>query len=475
MSHHKPDPNKNVNLTIDGLPVTVPEGTRILEAARKAGIFIPTLCEHPDLCKRAVCRVCVVEGDGRGKLFAACASDVWEGANIVTNNARLAGIRKTIVELILANHPQECLTCIRSKNCELQSLAETLGIRESVFRREAMGSKPPVTESMTLVRDMAKCVKCGRCVEACQEVQTVHAINSSFRGIHYEISAPYGQSLTDGACVFCGQCSHVCPVGALYERDQSAEAWAALGSAERKAAVRIDSAIGAAFDEALGLPAGTVSTGKLVTALKRLGFGRVLNANIAAQSAVNELCGELLKRVQQGAKLPLIAGCWQGLPRFVENCCGDLANHVYSCSQPPDYEATIAVEPCLAKKYSTHAITLTVRETARMFTLAGIDFINLDESPFDEPAETGSEDSRQIVFHAIEGQNGVEGAELNIKGSKVQLLIVHGLGNARTIMESIRRGTCDAVFVEILCCPGSRAGCRPLSPALADALCNTNE
>jgi len=317
MSHHKPDPNKNVNLTIDGIPVTVPEGTRILEAARKVDVHIPTLCDHPDLCKRTVCRLCVVECDGRGKLIAACANDVWEGVSIVTHNARLLSIRKMIIELLLANHPQDCLSCIRSTNCTLQSLAADFGIRESPFRHDAADLRPPVTESATLVRDMAKCVKCGRCVEACQEVQTIRAINTSHRGTHYEISAPYGQALADGACVFCGQCAAVCPVGAIYEHDQSAEAWIALNDKDRRVAVQFSPSLSETIDNALNLPAGTATPGRIVTALKRLGFDQVLNAQSFADAATAEEHNELSNRISGGTTPP--CPLLPAVPRAVSN------------------------------------------------------------------------------------------------------------------------------------------------------------
>lgn len=223
MSHHKPDPNVKVNLTINGTPVTVPEGTRILEAAKQANVKIPTLCEHPDLCKRGLCRICVVEADGRGKLIAACANDVWEGVKIVTNNLRLLNIRKTIVELILANHPQDCLTCVRNTKCELQTLAAEMNIRkvpyESVVQQEkeiAEEGKNDKGEIVTLVRDMDKCVKCCRCVEACQNVEKIGAINTSYRSKNFSITTPFNQSLKESNCNMCGKCAEVCPVGAIY-------------------------------------------------------------------------------------------------------------------------------------------------------------------------------------------------------------------------------------------------------------------
>jgi len=224
----------NINLTIDGKPVSVPKGTTILEAAKKVNIKIPVLCEHPALERRAICRVCVVEADGGSKLLAACANNVWEGANIVTNNQRLLMIRKTIVELILANHPHDCLSCIRNKTCELQELAEHYGLFASSFENDAPESEP-VIESDTLVRNMARCVKCNRCVEVCQNIQTIGAINTSHRSHDFEISTAYKQHLEDTPCVFCGGCAIVCPVGAIYRHDQTRDVWTAIKNEKIKA------------------------------------------------------------------------------------------------------------------------------------------------------------------------------------------------------------------------------------------------
>jgi len=224
MSHHKPDPNVKVNLFINGVPITVPEGTRILEAARQAQIKIPTLCEHPDLCRRGLCRICVVEADGRGKLIAACANDVWEGVKIVTNNLRLLNVRKTIMELILANHPQDCLSCEKNKKCELQKLAAELYIRETPFEQVSESAQPEIIETeknvkgetVTLVRDMDKCIKCCRCVEVCQNVKSIGAINTANRSTKFKITTPYKQSLKESNCNFCGDCANVCPVAAIW-------------------------------------------------------------------------------------------------------------------------------------------------------------------------------------------------------------------------------------------------------------------
>jgi len=409
---HKPDPNKSVNLTIDGVPVTVPEGTRILEAAKKANVKIPTLCEHPDLCKRAVCRICVVECDGRGKLIAACANDVWEGVSVVTNNLRLFDTRKTILELILANHPQDCLTCIRNKKCELQDLAAEYGIRESSFAGNDSGGKP-VIESDTIVRGMDKCVKCGRCVEACQEEQTIRAINTSRRSHEYGISAPYNQPLAESGCVFCGRCAEVCPVGAIYEHDRTAEVWASLNDKERRVIAQVSSGFDCALKKELALDCenkDAVTIGKIVTALKTLGFDKVYDGKVSAEISESELSEELQKRIgnggkQQGTLLPMISGNSEGVYLFIKNFYPDLAGHLalsrsprrifaeaikgeYAAAEKAENSGVLAVSfvQSIAGKYGAGGkadMAVTAAELARMINLAGIDIAGLSESPFD--------------------------------------------------------------------------------------------
>jgi len=470
MSHYKPDPNKSVNLNIDGIPVTVPEGTTILEAARKINVQIPTLCDHPDLRRRAVCRLCVVECDGRGKLVAACANDVWEGVNIVTNNARLVGIRKTIIELMLANHPQDCLGCVKNTKCELQSLAARFGIRASPFHRESL--KNEISQKIhtrqenhtrqkihtlnatnpqreiaggTLVRDMDKCVKCGRCVETCMEIHTVRAINTSHRSVNYEISTPYEQALEDGPCVFCGECAEVCPVGAIYPHDQSAEVWATLNSGKQMVA-QLSPSMASALSAEFNLPNESITVGKIITALKLIGFSHVYDACIFRDTVVHEQISELNVMYKNSYRLPMISCCSQSAVKFVKEFYPDLVDHLYTGKTPQQvFEDVgvskiihISITSCIATKFEitqseNTGFALTAGELAAILRTAGIDIKNLTESSFDSPGDASTEN-------------------INTPG----ILTVNGLANARVIMDSIRMGECHASLVRIMCC---RNGC----------------
>jgi len=448
MSHHQPDPNKNINLTIDGIPVTVPEGTRILEAAKKANINIPVLCEHPELCKRALCRICVVEFDGRPKLITACGNDVWEGVNIVTKNERLFYVRKTILEMILAAHPQNCLFCVRNKSCELQTLAAQYGITSSSFGNEP-DEIPPVIESQTLVRDMSKCVKCNRCVEVCQEVQRIGAINTSRRSHEYEIRTAFNQALEDVSCVFCGGCAAVCPVGAIYEYDQTDEVRKALNDSGVKTAAQIYADFVTLFEkEFASVTAGKpLSIGQLIAAIRLLGFDKVYDAAITENAVNSEIYDEVQSRKKSGEKLqgllckPIISGYAEGVTRFIKNFYPDLAENLTSAKSLRRQFAnlikadtlnitTVSFVSSAAQKYTASPsktdFTLTAPELARMIKTAGIVIETLPEEQFD-------------AFDCEIPSAGV-----------VKKVTVRGYAEARKEMEAIHKGECDAEWVEVL-------------------------
>jgi len=444
------DTVNNINLTIDGIPVAVPRGTTLLEAAKKANITIPILCEHPGLNRRAICRLCVVEADGGSKLLAACANTVWEGANIVTNNQRLFMVRKTIIELILANHPQDCLSCVRSKNCELQTLAVSFGLFASSFGNEAK-KNTPIIESDTLVRDMDKCVKCNRCVEACQEVQTIRAINTSHRSYDYEITTAYKQTLNDTPCVFCGGCAAVCPVGAIYGHDQTAAVWKALGDSSVKTIAQVTPALVSALEQEFG----AVTMGKVISAIKLLGFDKVYDALIT----VNAISAEIGSEVQsRKGKLPVISGCTGGISRFIKHSYPDLEGNLTASKNlremfSTSFKAGFAKEAgtdvskvtsvsfvsCIAQKYSVKQdktdFAISAAELVRMIKMAGIVITALPEAQFDA-------------------------ANFDLpKAGAAKNKIVHGYAQAREVMEEIRSGKCDAEWVEVMGCPAGK-GCR---------------
>ena len=552
MSHYKPDPNKSVNLTIDGIPVTVPEGTTILDAAKKVNIAIPSLCHFSGLGKRAVCRLCVVECDGRGKLVPACANDVTEGVKVVTNNLRILNIRKTIIELILTNHPPECLNCIKNKNCELQTLAADFGILKIPFRRDAADHRLPSIEGGTLVRNMARCVKCGRCVEVCQEQQTIRAINSSHRGFNYEVATPYGQSLCDGPCIFCGKCVEVCPVGAIYENEQYLAVRAELNKSGQRIVIQIPPSAAETVALEMGLAPGSITGGKLVTALKLAGFYKVINSGESAEITVQDEYHELLDRVKKHGKLPIITSCSPSFFTFVRIFYPDLAGHLPSNRKSPQQNfsmaakklftgeagtdnapeiKTVSVMPCIANKFETwqpaqsadaqsgqnsppafsgpvfSGITghpdfaLTVKELVLLIRQSGIEIHNLVETPFDS-LSGGSGIDRSIntasqqaalsasaspsspmeaiiqniykaytgkipmlpAFNEVQENPGIKEAEAELNGTKAKIMTVNGLANARILLDSIRRGECNAAFIEIKDCSGCKNPVRAPSP-----------
>jgi len=503
-----------VTLTIDNQKVEIEEGASILDAAKKAGIKIPTLCYLEDINEIGACRVCVVEVKGAKALQAACVAPVADGMVVRTNSPAVRSSRRLTVELLLSNHPTDCLVCPRNLNCELQTLAENLGIRQVRFE----GAKPswPVDESTpSIVRNPAKCVLCRRCVAVCEKVQGVKAIAPIERGFDTVIAPAFGGEMADAACALCGQCTLVCPTAALTERDSTAETWAALADPKKHVIVQTAPATRVAVGEMFGYPPGTIVTGKMVAALRRLGFDRVFDTDFTADLTIMEEGSELLERLSHGGVLPMITSCSPGWIKFIEHYYPQLLPHLSTCKSPqqmfgalaktfyaqkaginPKDIVSVSIMPCTAKKfelgrpemnssgYRDVDIVLTTRELGRMLKQAGIDFGSLPEESYDDPfgittgaavifGATGGvmeaalrtayelktgKTLGDINFTSVRGLEGVKEATIPVDGLNVKVAVAHGLGNARKLMDKLAAGTADYHFIEIMCCPGGCIG-----------------
>lgn len=504
---------KMVNIKIDGAELQVPDGTTVLEAARMAGVKIPTLCFLKDINEIGACRMCVVEIKGARALQAACVYPVAEGLEVCTNSEKVRKARKITLELILSNHDRSCLTCVRSENCELQNLAKELNIRDLRFPALNEAKKYPIDDvSPSVVRDPNKCILCRRCVSACKKVQTVGVIDTMERGFRTVVGSPFGKSLADTPCVNCGQCIAVCPVGALYEKSEIGQVWDALADSDKYVIFQTAPAVRVSIGEAFGMPIGSRATGKMVTAIRKLGADKVFDTDTGADVTIMEEGTELIKRLQNGGKLPLITSCSPGWVKFCEHNYPDFLDNLSSCKSPHEmfgavlktYYAekvgidpanifVVSVMPCTAKKFEADReelanssgypdvdVVLTTRELAQMIKEAGIEFDRLADSDFDDPmgnatgagvifGATGGvmeaalrtvadiltgESLENIEYHAIRGTEGIKTATVNVAGKDIRLAVASGLGNARKLLDSIRSGEAEYDFVEIMACPG---------------------
>ena len=505
---------KNIKIKIDNIDVIVPEGTTILEAAKKVNINIPHLCYHPDQAIKANCRLCVVDVSGSKKLTAACSSYVYEGMEVQTNTKKVRDMQKGILELILANHEQDCLKCLRNGNCELQDLCQRFNISKTNLE-DTVDALPLDNTNPSLVRDSAKCVKCNRCVDACQKVQEVHVLTHSHRSVHYNITPAYEMPLEQTFCVFCGQCAAVCPVGAIVEKDDTAKVWDAIHDPKKHVIVQVAPAVRVALGDAFNLPKGAIVTGKMVAALRRLGFDKIFDTNFTADLTIMEEGNELIKRLTKGGTLPMITSCSPGWINFIEGRYDHLLDHLSSCKSPqqmfgalsksyyhemagidPKDIYTVSIMPCTAKKYEaqrpemeTNGVrevdaVLTTRELARMIKSAGIDFVGLEEDQFDNPFGIGTgagaifgatggvmeaalRTAYEILtgkglpalnFTDVRGLQGIKECTVFIDGMDLKVAVAHGLGNAKVLLKQIEKGESPYAFIEIMACPGGCIG-----------------
>lgn len=504
-----------VTLTVDGHYVEVEDGATILDAAKKVGINIPTLCYHPDQAVKANCRICVVEVEGMNRLAPSCAQPAENGMVVHTHSPRAQKARKNILELILSHHPQDCLKCARSGNCELQTITQEMGFSEEPRYPWAERGHGIDNSSPSITRDPSKCIACRRCEYACSEVQTVHALAKEGRGFASVVSTSYGKPLAETTCVNCGQCVQACPVGALIVHDDRDVVWDAIHDRTKEVVVQVAPAVRITLAEALGEAPGTISTGRLVTALKGLGIDQVFDTDFSADLTIMEEGTELLLRLKTGGTLPMVTSCSPGWIKFCEEFYPDLIPNLSTCKSPqgmfgavlktyyaeklgkkPQDIFSVSVMPCTAKKFEAKRpelgrdgyqdidAVLTVQELARMIKSQGLDFKNLPETPFDNPFGLGSgageifgatggvmeaalrtvyevvtgQDLANVEFTAVRGFEGIKEATVQVGDLPVKVAVAHGLGNARKLMDAVRAGTADYHFIEVMACPGGCIG-----------------
>lgn len=512
-----------VHLKINNIPVEVKEGTTILEAAKIAGINIPTLCYLKEINEIGACRICVVEVKGARSLVAACVYPVNEGMEVFTNTEKVRKSRKTTLELLLSDHKKECLSCVRSTNCELQKLSNEYGCDENRFKGARTECEQDTSTSY-LVRDNEKCILCRRCVAVCKKVQEVAVISPARRGFNTHIACAFEADLNDAPCVACGQCVAVCPTGALHEREEIDNVRDAINNPEKVVIVAAAPAVRAAIGEEFGYPIGTNTEGKMFTAMRMLGFDKVFDVNFGADLTIMEESTELLDRVTNKGVLPMFTSCSPGWIRYVEYYYPELIPNLSSCKSPmqmtgatvktywaqkegidPKNIYFVGVMPCTAKKFEkTRAdqnasgypdvdAVLTTRELAKMIKTSGIIYNELPDSTFDNPLgeftgagvifgatggvmeaalRTAAEKLTgkpldTVDFKAVRGTKGIKEAEYDLNGVKVKVAVASGLTNAKQLCEKIKKGECDYTFVEVMCCPGGcvNGGGQPIQSA----------
>ena len=501
---------KMINLTIDDQKVTVPEGTTILDAAKQAGIDIPTLCFLKEINEVGDCRMCIVEVEERKGFATSCIQTVEEGMVVHTHTQNVLEARHVILDLIISNHAKDCLTCTRSGNCELQTLATKFNVLNVEFPGEMTKHKID-DESPSIVRDFNKCILCRRCVAACKNVQHIGAIDVINRGFESCISTVGDHSLNNVNCTFCGQCIEACPTGALHEKETINDVWAKLKDPDTYVVVQTAPAVRVALGEEFQMPIGTNVKGKMVTALKRLGFDKVFDTNTGADFTIMEEANEFVERFKKNDNLPMMTSCCPAWVKYIESYEPDLLPHLSSCKSPhqmfgaliksyyakkmkinPEKIYTVSVMPCIAKKFERQRPemqvdglydvdnVITTRELSRMIKQANIEFEKLEDSEFDAPmgeatgagaifGTTGGvmeaalrtaqdtltgKNLEKIEFKQVRGGKGIKKASIEIAGKQIKVVAASGLENARIILDEIKSGKADYQFVEIMACPG---------------------
>ncbi len=514
-----------INLKINGMAVSVPKGSTVLEAARYAGVEIPTLCFLKEINEIGACRICMVEvseGGRPARLVTACVYPVSEGMEVVTNSTRVQQSRKTTLEMILSTHEKKCLSCVRSTNCELQKMCRDYGIDNAGKYDGFCPSYPVDSSAAHLVRDNNKCILCRRCVAACNQ-QFVSVIGANDRGIDTHIACAFELPLDNTPCVSCGQCTVVCPTGALTEKDDTDKVWAALSDPDKIVVVQTAPAVRAALGECFGMPIGTNVEGKMVAALRRLGFDKVFDTDCAADFTIVEEANELVQRIQNGGTLPMITSCSPGWVKFAELYFPEQLDNLSTCKSPqqmfggllktyyaekegidPAKIVSVSVMPCTAKKFEVGReemnengladvdISITTRELARMIERAGLKFVSLPDEEFDQPlgTDTGAAvifgatggvmeaalrtandwltgtSNDAVEFHEVRGTAGLKEATYTINGVEIKVAVASGIANANYVMNQIKAGTAPWTFVEIMCCPGGcvTGGGQPVQP-----------
>lgn len=507
-------PTEMVRLTINNIPLEVPRGTKIMQAAQNIGIDIPHLCYHEDQRIKAHCRLCSVEVKGKKRLLAACSTEVWEGMEVHTDTPIVRDTQVAILQLMLANHNKDCLSCPRNQTCDLQRLCSRFNILKSHLP-SVVKAEPRICTNPSIVRDPSKCIRCGRCVRACKDVQGIAALTYARRSSDIIVTTAYSKPMEATDCILCGQCSLVCPTGAIVEKDDTDAVLDALQDPKKHVIVQVAPAVRVALGDAFGMEPGEIVTGQMVTALRLLGFDKVFDTNFGADLTIMEEGSEFLHRLKNGGVLPMITSCSPGWVNYLEKNFSNFIKHLSTAKSPmsmfgamaktyyPEKAGidvrdivTVSIMPCTAKKFEATRpemgrngmrdvdIVLTTRELIKLIKYVGISFRNLPESDFDSPLGTGSgagaifgatggvmeaalrtvyekftgKTLPRLDFEEVRGFRGIKEAEIDLGERKVKVAIAHTLKNARILMEQVKKGESPYDFIEIMACPGGCIG-----------------